>query len=83
MENVTTINGSEIQNLITKFYYKNNHLCFQILLHFGLDRTVPFQEFSDYAEYKRVYNDLLAVKNSDKPLTLPSEVSQKKGLTTA
>lgn len=83
MENVTTINGSEIQNLITKFYYKNNHLCFQILLHFGLDRTVPFQEFSDYAEYKRVYNDLLAVKNSYKPLTLPTEISEKKGLTTA
>ena len=83
MENVTTITGSEIQNLITKFYYKNNHLCFQILLHFGLDRTVPFQEFSDYAEYKRVYNDLLAVKNSDRPLTLPTNASEKKGLTTA
>ncbi len=83
MENVTTITGSEIQNLITKFYYKNNHLCFQILLHFGLDRTVPFQEFSDYAEYKRVYNDLLAIKNSDQPLALPNQVSEKKGLTTA
>lgn len=83
MENVTTITGSEIQNLITKFYYKNNHLCFQILLHFGLDRTVPFQEFSDYAEYKRVYNDLLAVKNSDRSLTLPTNASEKKGLTTA
>ncbi|NNE29348.1 MAG: hypothetical protein HKN16_06915 [Saprospiraceae bacterium] len=76
MENVTQINGSEIQNLITKFYYKENNLCFQILLHFGLDRTIPFQEFTDYAEYKKVYNDLLAVKNNDKTLDVPVEGSK-------
>lgn len=83
MESATTITGSEIQNLITKFYYKDNQLCFQILLHFGLDRTVPFQEFTDYTEYKAVYNDLLAIKNSNGNLTLPNQSIQAKNLTTA
>ena len=71
MENTTTVAGSEVQNLITKFYYKDNHLCFQILLHFGLDKTMPFQEFSDYTEYKRVYGELLQLKNSNGQITVP------------
>jgi len=71
MENNAVINGAEIQNLITKFYYKNNHLCFQILLHLGVEKTIPFQEFTDYKEYKKVYSHLMNVKNTNAQIELP------------
>jgi len=62
------IKGGDVQNLITKFYYRDNQLCFQILLHMGLDQTIPYQEFSDYARYKQVYSKLLAKKSSNSPI---------------
>ncbi len=65
MQITRKIKGTEVQNLLTKFYYKENRLCFQILLHLGLDETIPFQEFSDYSSYKKVYSNLLDQKNSN------------------
>ena len=71
MENKAVINGNEIQNLITKFYYKNNHLCFQILLYLGVENTVPFKEFTDYTEYKKVYSELMNAKTTNQVVALP------------
>ena len=72
MKNNTIINGAEIQNLITKFYYKNNHLCFQILLYLGVEKTVPYREFTDYSEYKKVYNHLMNVKSTNSQIEISS-----------
>ncbi len=65
MKDIRIIQGSSVQNLITKFYYREQKLCFQILLHLGLDQTIPYQEFSDYSLYKQVYNKLLDQKNAN------------------
>jgi len=50
------------QDLITKFYYKQNHLCFQIILNVGNNKMVPYQEFTDYNEYKIVFEKLSKMK---------------------
>jgi len=50
------------QDLITKFYYKQNHLCFQIILNVGNNEMVPYQEFTDYNEYKVVFERLSKMK---------------------
>jgi len=76
------IQGRNVQNLITKFYYRDNQLCFQILLHLGLDQTIPYQEFSDYALYKQVYSKLLAQKNNNESIEVEVR-SIKKSSTTA
>lgn len=52
------------QDLITKFYYKQNHLCFQIILNVGNDEMVPYQEFTDYQEYKVAFEKLSKMKQS-------------------
>jgi len=78
MEGYKTIKGGEIQNLITKFYYRENQLCFQILLHFGMDRTIPYKEFANYGEYKRVYAQLLEIKNSNEELQVPVTVKRNR-----
>ncbi|MFT4667313.1 MAG: hypothetical protein ACI8YQ_001975 [Polaribacter sp.] len=50
------------QDLITKFYYKQNHLCFQIILNVGNNEMVPYQEFTDYKEYKIAFEKLSQMK---------------------
>ncbi len=52
------------QDLITKFYYKQNHLCFQIILNVGNNEMVPYQEFTDYKEYKIAFEKLSQMKQS-------------------
>ena len=73
MENKQTIHSSKIKNLITKFYYKDNHLCFQILL--NCDNDVPrlYKEFVDYTQYKSEYNRLLEVKAANEYILLQGE----------
>ncbi|MFK7808714.1 MAG: hypothetical protein AB8F74_13000 [Saprospiraceae bacterium] len=50
------------QDLITKFYYKQNNLCFQIILKTASDETVPYKEFTDYNEYKVAFEKLSQMK---------------------
>ncbi len=70
MENFRTIHSSKIENLITKFYYKKNHLCFQILLNCEGNETKLYKEFNDYAQYKAAYNKLLEMKKLDELILL-------------
>lgn len=65
------IRGEQIKNLVTKFYYQNNHLCFQIFLLFDQDRSLIYSEHTDYAEYKKTYGDLLNAKTNNLSLELP------------
>jgi hypothetical protein len=50
------------QDLITKFYYKQNHLCYQIIFSLGNDKTAPYKEFTDYNEYKMAFEQLSKMK---------------------
>jgi len=68
--------GEEIKNLITKFYYRNNHLCFQILLYINGEKTVPYQEFTDYNEYKATYNKLQDQKSNNAVISLPLQMAE-------
>ena len=52
------IHGHKVRDLITKFFYRDSHLCFHILLHVDGGETVFFREFMDYAEYKKAFSDL-------------------------
>ena len=74
------IKGIQIKNLITKFFYKENHLCFQILIHFGSDETVSYREFSDYATYKNEYNKLLSAKAENTLISIPGNKSKTTNL---
>jgi len=71
MTTTPTLNVSEIQNLVTKFYYKNNQLCFQILLQDKSDKITPFKEYTNYAEYKKAYNQLMDQKSDKNAIDTP------------
>ena len=52
------ISSSDIINLITLFYYKNNHLRYQILIHLSGERTIIYAEYENYKEYKSEFEKL-------------------------
>ena len=73
---MNTIKGTHIKNLITKFYYKNNHLCFQILIHCEDNKTIVYNEYTDYDEYKNEYNKLLETKSENASVDLSKTDAQ-------
>ena len=68
---MNSIKGTQIKNLITKFYYNDNHLCFQILIHCEDDKTIVYNEYTDYSVYKEEYNKLLETKAENAAVNLP------------
>ncbi|MFT6149246.1 MAG: hypothetical protein ACJAUH_001935 [Saprospiraceae bacterium] len=72
MEKQMVIQGKDIENLITKFYYKKRQLCFQIIINLGLSGSVSYSEYDDYFIYKQKFNELLDAKNQDKNILIPS-----------
>ena len=58
MHTERSIHGREVKDLITKFFYSGNFLCFHILLQLEGGEKVFFQEFTDYAEYKKSFGAL-------------------------
>ena len=72
---VRQIHGVQVKDIITKFFYQGNQLCFHILLHVESGETVLFQEFDDYSEYKKVFGDLQAASANDIVIKIPKKNS--------
>lgn len=67
------IHGKNVRDLVTKFFYRDNHLCFHILLHVDGGKTVFFREFMDYAEYKKAFSELQQAKLSNIIINVPEK----------
>ncbi len=67
------IHGRNIRDLITKFFYRESHLCFHILLHVDGGETVFFLEFMDYAEYKKAFSDLQQARLNNIIIKVPKK----------
>lgn len=70
MSATTTFSGNQVKNLITKFFYKDNHLCFQILLEVDKQDFVCFEEYVDYSKYKKAYDELITLKANNSPIII-------------
>jgi len=71
MHFTSKIHGEQVKDLITKFFYRDNHLCFHILLDVEDGDTIFFQEFIDYAEYKKTFSDLQKARNVNATIDIP------------
>lgn len=67
------IHGNKVKDLITKFFYRDSHLCFHILLHVDGGETVFFREFTDYAEYKKAFSDLQQARLNNIIINVPKK----------
>ena len=70
--------GGQVKDLITKFFYRDNHLCFHILLLTEEGGTIFFKEFTDYTAYKKALDELQKARLSGENIVVP-----KKNLKTA
>lgn len=66
----------DIMNLISLFYYKNNHLRYQILLHLTGERTVVFGEYQNYKDYKNEFEMLQTKRKSNNALDIQETRSE-------
>ena len=48
---------NEMKSLLTKFFYRNEHLFFQILIQNEMSMDV-YGEYDDYDEYRRIFDSL-------------------------
>lgn len=67
------IHGAEVKDLVTKFFYKGNQLCFQIFLQIEGGERILYKEFTDYAEYKEVFAKLQQQKGSRSIIKFPEK----------
>lgn len=58
------IKGSEIKNVLTRFFYKNKNSCFQIILQ-TRKKDIIYKEFEDYKSYKNTIETLRTAKKDD------------------
>lgn len=69
--------GSQVKDLITKFFYRDNHLCFHILLLLEEGGTLLFQEYTDYAVYKNALGELEKAVRSNTLISLSKKNSRE------
>ena len=67
------IHGHKVRDLITKFFYRDSHLCFHILLHVDGGETVFFREFTEYAAYKKAFSDLQQARLNNIVINVPKK----------
>ena len=73
---MTTASKGVIEQLITKFFYRNNQLFFQILLNCDNNFTMTYGEYTDYTTYKKEYNQLLSLKVNGQPVDISKNRSK-------
>ena len=65
----------QLENIITRFYYKQKELYFQIILQFA-GKEVVYNEYRDYSIYKSQLQHLLNIKESNGTLHMNSMKSK-------
>lgn len=67
------IKGKDIKRLVTRFQYKRESMCFEILL--KLDRStemIVFLKTDDYNEFKQSFDELMTIRSENRTVLIPS-----------
>jgi hypothetical protein len=72
MKSTNIIDGQQIQNIITKLYFKNSCLHYEIVLFLAAQNTTFVYMQRDYCEYKRVLQMIVMAKKSHTFFSLPA-----------
>jgi hypothetical protein len=71
--NMKEKNTSLVKDIITKFFYKDNQLCFQILIRLPIGSLYFWGEYKDFADYKKNFISLQKAKESGIMVELPEK----------
>lgn len=81
MRAVKDISGEQVKDLITKFFYKNNHLCFQILLHTRTNETIAYGVYANYSTYKKDFDNLQNARSNNLKIIIQNKNKEKEAQT--
>lgn len=71
-----TIKGKNIKRLVTRFQYKKNEMCFEILLRLNdTADMVLFLKTTDYGMFRKTFDELMTIRSENRILS----VSQTEG----
>jgi hypothetical protein len=65
--------GSEIENVLTRFFFNDKEPCFQIVLQID-NRDIIYGEFDSYKSYKNIINTLRTAKKDNLKIMLSSKI---------
>ena len=65
--------GHQLENIITRFYYKQKELYFQIILQLA-GKEVVYNEYRDYPTYKIQLQNLVRIKETNGTLHMKSKI---------
>ncbi len=71
----TTFKGSQLDNIITRFYYKQQELFFQIILQ-REEEQVFHSEYNDYSQYRSTFQELLDAKDHNQDIYIQNNNNQ-------
>jgi predicted DNA-binding protein YlxM (UPF0122 family) len=63
MNSLALLQAGKIKNLSTKFFYKGNQLCYQIMVSYD-NRLLLYKNFEDYQAYKEMHDHLIDALNN-------------------
>ena len=69
-----TVKSDDIENVITKFYYKGEQLCFQIIFRLESQEIILYEDFDDYVDYRQKLTELMLLKNRGEGITVEDVV---------
>lgn len=69
-----TVKSDDIENVITKFYYKGEQLCFQIIFRLESQEIILYEDFDDYVDYRQKLTELMLLKNRGEGITVKDAV---------
>ncbi len=68
MASLDMLHGEKINTLSTKFFYKHNQLCYQIMVSYGDYPYLLYKNFEQYNEYKTTHDWLIEALNQNQAI---------------
>lgn len=70
-----TIKGEDIKRLITRFQYKKDEMCFEILLRMNNTlEMVSFLKTTDYGVFRKTFDEIMTARSEKRNLQIsPSD----------
>lgn len=67
-----TIKGKDIKRLVTRFQYRKDEMCFEILLRLhNAAEMVLFLKTTDYSAFRKTFDEIMTVRSENTTLSIP------------
>lgn len=73
-KNVLQVESEDVVDVVTRFFFYENNLCFHVLLKLRSGEMALINEFKDYTEYTNALSDLRTAWSKRAAITIPQKI---------